>query len=816
MIKDPYMSARVDNDVQSSLSTKISVIVFWFMIVAGMGISFALLYDREEKITVDYAGRANGLAYDLDSFLHNQTLLAPDRIEQELLRLKLQYSVEAVEISLNGKSFQQGRRKPDQVLFARAFDFQTAGAKSTHGNGMSYISFAPLSEAVAQERKQVLMYMGVVLLSFGLLLHWVLRKILTQPFQRMVQAAKSITHGETMLRFDEQRTDEFGFLSRFINKALDFITLKQGELREALEKVRQSEASLLAEKTLIEVTLHSIGDAVITTDASGNIQYLNPMAEQLTGCKIDNVRGKPVKQMMQLIDEEFRRPVENPVEACLRDGHVSGTVEHVVLVRPDGSEVDVVNTAAPIRAEEGRSLIGTVLVIHDVSRAHRMAKQLAHQASHDDLTGLANRREFERVLTKAVNSAESGSNEHTLCYMDLDQFKIVNDTCGHVAGDELLRQFAATLRGRVRDTDIVARLGGDEFGILFQHCNVDVAKRIAESLLARVKETRFVWKDYAFDVGISIGLVSITSREYSIAEIMSAADVACYAAKDAGRHRVHVYRLDDVELKQRHGEMRWVSRINKALEEDRFRLYCQKIAPVADVSSGNPHYELLIRLLDEEGKLVPPLAFIPAAERYNLMVSIDRWVVRKAFETFSANKNVVNDWKFSINLSGQSLCDETFLKFVIDAFDQTNVPPEQVCFEITETTAMANLTQATRFISVLKGMGCEFSLDDFGTGLSSFGYLQTLKVDYLKIDGSFVRDMANNPVNRAVVEAANQIGHAMGMQTIAEFVENDEILRVLRDIGVDYAQGYGVAKPVPMEEIIFAAKQPVRRRSAGT
>ena len=817
MTRDPYMSVSADRGIQSSLSTKISVIVFWLMIVAGMGISFSLLYDREEKITTDYAGRANGLTYDLDSFLHNQTLLSLERIKLELQRLKLQYGAESVEINLNGKSYQHGQRKPDQVLFARTFDFHTAGGKPVHEGGASYISFAPLYEAIAQERKQILFYMGIVLLSFGLLLHWVLRRILTQPFQHMVQTAKSITHGETMLRFDERRSDEFGFLARFINKALDFVTLKQKELREALEKVRQSEASLLAEKTLIEVTLHSIGDAVITTDATGNIQYLNPMAEQLMGWRIDMVRGKPVRQLMQLIDEEHRRPVENPVDVCLRDGHVTGAVEHVVLVRSDGSEVDVVNTAAPIRGGGGGTLIGTVLVTHDASRSRRMAKQLTYQASHDDLTGLANRREFERVLTKAANSAEPGSNEHTLCYMDLDQFKVVNDTCGHIAGDELLRQFAEILRGRIRESDTVARLGGDEFGILFQHCDVDVAKRIAESLLVRVKEFRFVWKEHIFDIGVSIGLVSISSNQQGLTEIMSAADVACYAAKDAGRHRVHVYRLDDDELKQRHGEMRWVSRLSKALKEDRFRLYCQKISPVANVNRGTPHYELLIRLLDEEGKLVPPLAFIPAAERYNLMTSIDRWVVRKAFEEFSENAGVVSGWNFSINLSGQSLCDDSFLRFVIDCFEKTGISPERICFEITETTAMANLSRATRFISVLKGMGCRFSLDDFGSGLSSFGYLQTLKVDYLKIDGRFVRDMVSNPVNRAVVEAANQIGHAMGMQTVAEFVENEEILEILGEIGVNYAQGYGVAKPAPMEEIFSEARQSVvRQRSVGT
>ncbi|MDH3513807.1 MAG: EAL domain-containing protein [Gammaproteobacteria bacterium] len=814
MITDPYMVVGRDNTIQSSLSTKISVIVFWVMIVAGMGISYYLLHDREEKISADYAARANNLAYDLNGYIQKQFLIMPEYIQDYIPQLMSQYRAERIEISFNNTSFFHGVQRPGQEMYSRFFVFKPVDSNTTHDTGVLYISFSPLHEIVSLDRKKILILMGVVLLSFGLLLHWVLRRILTQPFHRMVQTAKSITHGETTLRFEENRSDEFGFLSRFINKALDYVTLKQKELVEALEQIRQSESSLRAEKMLIEVTLHSIGDAVITTDESGNIQYLNPVAEKLSGRKFDEVRGKPVRQVLHLIAEEHRNPVENPVDTCLRDGNMAGTADHVLLVRPDGSEVDVVNTAAPIRGEDGL-LIGTVLVIHDVSRSRNMSKQLAHQASHDDLTGLTNRREFERILGKCVNSAGPGMGEHTLCYMDLDQFKIVNDTCGHIAGDELLRQFAAILRGRIRDTDTIARLGGDEFGILFQKCNVDIAKRIAEGLLATVKDFRFVWQQHAFDVGVSIGLVSITSSEQSITEIMSAADVACYAAKDAGRHRLHVYRLEDDELKQRHGEMRWVSRLKMALEEDRFLLYCQKIGPVADVNMGAPHYELLIRLLDEEGKLVPPLAFIPAAERYNLMTSIDRWVVNEAFAIISSQAENVSGWQFSINLSGQSLSDEGFLKYVIDAFDRTGISPEQICFEITETTAMANLTRATRFISVLKSMGCQFSLDDFGSGLSSFGYLQALKVDYLKIDGSFVRDMVSNPVNRAVVEAANQIGHAMGIQTIAEFVENDEILKSLGSIGVNYAQGYGVAKPLPLLEMLSKTDRPAQQHSVG-
>jgi diguanylate cyclase (GGDEF)-like protein/PAS domain S-box-containing protein len=812
-MKSTRLKAGAGDNLQSSLSTKISVIVFWGMILVGLCLSYLLLNGREGKIAEEYVTQANSLAYDIDNFTHRSGKFHPDRLQEEMRRVIERHQAKGVEINLNGKLLTVGDLGSGHLVFYREFGYHNGDRQLSHAAGKVTIYFPSLEEKVAQERKKILLTMGVVLLVFGLMLHWMLRRVLTQPFHRMVQTAKSITHGEVVLRFEDKQTDEFGFLSRFINKALDFVTLKQQELQEALEKVRESEARLMAEKTLIEVTLHSIGDAVITTDATGHLQYLNPMAEKLTGKQLDEVRGRPVKDVLQLIDEDQRRPVESSVEACLRDGVVVGTVEHVLLVRPDGSEVDVVSTAAPIRGKDDL-LIGTVLVLHDVSRARKMAKQLSYQASHDELTGLFNRREFERRLGKTMSETEPGRIVHALCYMDLDQFKIVNDTCGHIAGDELLRQFAAILREIIRDTDTVARLGGDEFGILFERCDIEVAERIAEKLLNRVREFRFVWEDFAFDVGVSIGLVSITSSEQSVTDIMSAADVACYSAKEAGRNRVSVYRLDDGELNQRHGEMRWVSRLGKALDENRFCLYCQRIVPVADPKSGAPHYELLIRLLDEEGKLIPPLAFIPAAERYNLMTSIDRWVVRKAFETIAQHASITQGWLFSINLSGQSLSEDNFLKFVIDAFAKTGISPEQICFEITETTAMLNLTRATQFIAVLKGMGCRFSLDDFGTGLSSFGYLKALKVDFLKIDGSFVRNIVSDSVNRAVVEAANQIGHAMGIQTVAEFVENDEILQLLRDIGVDFAQGYGVAKPQPMEELFYGINQEIDKKSA--
>ena len=812
-MKSTMLKAGAGDNLQSSLSTKISVIVFWGMILVGMLAAFALLNGRETEIKNANVTNGNSLVFELAEFINGRKNFSWEEVEGKANELMHQHQFAGISVFAEGKKLVLGQQGGDLVSFERTFTYRPVNPKKIPFSVLVAVYHPSLKDSLVRERKEVLAAIGITMLAFGLLLHWMLQRVLTRPFQHMVRTAKSITHGEMALRFEEKRTDEFGFLSSFINKALDFVTLKQQELQEALEKVRESEARLMAEKTLIEVTLHSIGDAVITTDATGHLQYLNPMAEKLTGKQLDEVRGRPVKDVLQLIDEDHRRPVESSVEVCLRDGVVVGTVEHVLLVRPDGSEVDVVSTAAPIRGKDDL-LIGTVLVLHDVSRARKMAKQLSYQASHDELTGLFNRREFERHLGKTMSETEPGRIVHALCYMDLDQFKIVNDTCGHIAGDELLRQFAAILREIIRDTDTVARLGGDEFGILFERCDIEVAERIAEKLLNRVREFRFVWEDFAFDVGVSIGLVSITSSEQSVTDIMSAADVACYSAKEAGRNRVSVYRLDDSELNQRHGEMRWVSRLGKALDENRFCLYCQRIVPVADPKSGAPHYELLIRLLDEEGKLIPPLAFIPAAERYNLMTSIDRWVVRKAFETTAQHASITRGWLFSINLSGQSLSEDNFLKFVIDAFAKTGISPEQICFEITETTAMLNLTRATQFIAVLKGMGCRFSLDDFGTGLSSFGYLKALKVDFLKIDGSFVRHIASDSVNRAVVEAANQIGHAMGIQTVAEFVENDEILQLLRDIGVDFAQGYGVAKPQPMEELFYGINQEIDRKSA--
>jgi len=431
---------------------------------------------------------------------------------------------------------------------------------------------------------------------------------------------------------------------------------------------------------------------------------------------------------------------------------------------------------------------------------HRQAqKTIQHLAYHDALTGLCNRTEFEHRLARALKSA-SDEVQHALFYLDMDQFKIVNDTCGHVAGDELLKQVAILLKEPVRESDTLARLGGDEFGVLLEHCSLAHAEEVAGRMLQQVEDFRFAWLDKTFTVGVSIGLVMLDGHEQTHTELLRAADMACYAAKDKGRGRVHVYHPDDAELVQRRGEMEWVSQLNRALQNDQFVLYQQCIVAL-DGSAGGPCCEFLLRLRGHDGELILPGAFIPAAERYDLMPKLDRWVVTQVFahlaERFAALERAA-DGIYFINLSGATLGDEGFFRLVKESLARNAIPPQSICFEVTETAAIANLGNALSFIQSVKALGCKVALDDFGTGLSSFSYLKTLAADYLKIDGGFVRDMLADPMDAAIVQAVNSIGHVAGLKTIAEFVENADIQARLAEIGVDYAQGYGIHRPEPI------------------
>lgn len=432
----------------------------------------------------------------------------------------------------------------------------------------------------------------------------------------------------------------------------------------------------------------------------------------------------------------------------------------------------------------------------------RYQEDLSFQATHDPVTSLVNRREFERRLHVVVNATKHERSQHALIYMDLDQFKVINDTCGHTAGDEYLRQVGGLLHEKLRKHDTLARLGGDEFGVLLEHCPEEHAIRIANELSATIQGFRFVWEGRSFTLGVSIGVVFLDEHSESLSRVLSVVDAACFAAKDGGRNRIHVYRDDDSTLVKRHGEMQWVSRITDAVEQGRFHLYYQLIVPVEAEKEEGIHFEFLLRMQERNGKIIGPGSFLPAAERYNLMLGLDRWVTQTAFDWLADNPEQMEKLGLcTINLSGHSLGDADFMHFVIEKLNQDRVAPEKICFEITETAAIGNLMKATRFMSVLKGRGCRFSLDDFGSGLSSFAYLKNLPVDYLKIDGVFVKDIVDDPIDYAMVKAINEMGHVMGKRTVAEFVEKEAILAKLREIGVDYAQGYGIAKPRPLVEM---------------
>lgn len=572
---------------------------------------------------------------------------------------------------------------------------------------------------------------------------------------------------------------------------------------------KRAEERLFAEKERAQATLQAIGDAVIVADAGGWIEFMNPEAERLTGCELLQTAGVQVAAVLNLQDEASGAPLEDPVTQVLAGGIVVQG-EGVVLERADGVRRLLDYSAAPIR-DRAQRVAGVVVALRDVTCAREMAAKVSWQATHDELTGLVNRREFERRLGRALEEVQRAGAVHAVLFLDLDQFKVVNDTCGHVAGDELLRQLGQALARQVRQSDTLARLGGDEFGVLLAHCAIEQAARVAEALRRTVEQFHFAWQDKIFRVGVSIGGVALAEPAASLAEVMSAADAACYHAKDSGRNRVHLARAGDGEIAARHGQMQWVARIHRALEEDRLRLWYQEIRPIsaralAGEGARGDRYELLLRMVDERGEPVPPMAFLPAAERYQLMPALDRWVVEHALEFLERcyGSGAQRLASASINLSAASVGDPKFLAFLERALARRRVAPQALCFEITETAAIANLACATRFISALRAIGCRFALDDFGAGMSSFAYLKNLPVDYLKIDGGFVKDMHREPIDAAMVEAIHRVGHVMGIATVAEFVENAQILERLRAIGVDYAQGYGIARPRPLDELAAA------------
>jgi diguanylate cyclase (GGDEF)-like protein/PAS domain S-box-containing protein len=576
-------------------------------------------------------------------------------------------------------------------------------------------------------------------------------------------------------------------------------SVKYVQDRDRLEKI------LLQEMELAQITLQSIGDGVITTDADGNVELLNPVAELITGWTIQEAMGLPLREVFDIEDDDSTALIKLPLETILRDGLQMGSLQssHSLISRA-GQRISIDYTVSRI-SRKNAAAKGVVLVFRDVTETRNMARLLAWQASFDALTGLMNRREFERRLELAVSEATLQNTEHSLCFLDLDYFKVVNDSCGHAAGDELLRQISALIRQSVRKADLVARLGGDEFGIILFHCSVNEAELIAQEVCRQVREYQFVWQDRTFKVGASIGLLSITATSLDSMQLFNLVDTACYAAKNHGRGRVFIYHPNQQELATQASEAGWVQRLTRALEENLFCLYGQEIAPLKPESAKLEHYEVLLRMFDEGGNLVLPNTFLPAAERYNLMPAIDRWVVSKLLETYVTKYE--QSWHhfqkdgielvFGINLSAASLGDQEFTKFLIEQFQRYNIPPQIICFEINETVAVANLSRTNRFVQQLKAIGCKFALDDFGAAMSSFAYLKKLPIDYLKIDGSLIRDI-DNPSTFATIEAITRISQVMDMRTIAKFVSSEGVSHRCSAAGIDYAQGFGIAKPRPL------------------
>lgn len=608
-----------------------------------------------------------------------------------------------------------------------------------------------------------------------------LRRI-AAPIKKLVNTVRTISDTKDYsLRAVKHNDDDLGVLVDAFNSLIAKVDLQNQALTDARDRC----LALYDDNPTMVFSLTEKG-CILSVNLTGAKQ-LGLTVDELQGCSI-----------FAFIHPDDLPLMHKFIDSCL----ISPRLVLKQELRTVCSKGRIIWVRANAKLVENEDLESSLLLVcEDVTETHLLGEQIAYQASHDALTGLANRSEFDRTIQKAVVSAHTDNTEYALCYLDLDQFKVVNDTCGHLAGDELLRQLGDLLRKHIRQHDFVARLGGDEFGVLMNSCSLSQAFLACEKLRDMIRDFHFAWEDRSFTIGVSIGISAINGTSGNAVNLLKEADAACYAAKDKGRNRVHVFRPDDEELALRQGEMQWVEKIQQGLEHNRFCLHGQLIVPLNGHREGL-HFETLLRYRDDKGHIIPPGAFLPAAERYNLASALDRWTISHLFEWIARTPDFLNKLSLcSINLSGLSLSDENMLMFISKQFSQWAIPTHKICFEITETAAIANLTYAAKFISQLREQGCLFSLDDFGSGLSSFAYLKNLPVDFIKIDGLFVKDILDDKVDLAMVKSINEVGHVMNKKTIAEFVENEQIFNLLNVLGVDFAQGYGVGKPVPLDKL---------------
>ena len=640
------------------------------------------------------------------------------------------------------------------------------------------------------------------------------------PLEKLCVAANSSARGK-FTSVDEKGYSEISTPIHAFNLMAGKIQSLIDDLKYEVIKHEKTESKLKKEKdradeyvhrvkkqsNFLHMTLQSIVDGVITTNVGGYIQTINPMAEQLTGWSEADAIGKPLVQVMHALNGDTHKRIYDPTENIEYKTVLDEPVRATLVQYGSHIETPVEYIVAPMRDNDDK-IAGIVIIIHDESVQRSLNRQLTFQATHDALTGLINRYEFERRLKNIITSQKREQTQNTPCYIDLDQFKLVNDTCGHTAGDELLKQITLLLQNNIDDVEgTLARLGGDEFGLLLENSDIAKAQEISKNLLDVIQQFNFTWNESTFTIGASIGISAILNSTTSCEEILSNADSACYLAKESGRNRVQVFTEEDNKLLTQQREMHWISRINHALEEDRFQLYFQEIMPLKGHEQAFIlHGEILLRMINKEGDIVSPNNFLPAAERYNMITLIDEWVVNKSIQWLASRKEKV---LISVNLSGMSLSNKDFLNFIVSKIKQHDINPELLCFEITETAAIGNLSTAIHFMNVLKKLGCSFALDDFGSGLSSFSYLNSLPVDYLKIDGTFVMDIDKDPMHYAMVKSINEVGQVMGIKTIAEYAASEGIIKCLKEVGVDNAQGYAIARPVPLSSLKIEAKKPV-------
>jgi diguanylate cyclase (GGDEF)-like protein/PAS domain S-box-containing protein len=761
----------------------LSSVVAWFSISAALAVGVGVLFlwkRRQERAVTDFSEQIRRLTFEANTTARIGLEGKPQSLGQ--LGSAVNKLLESLE--LRGANL-QGREQ----LFQRLVE--------------------TVHDAVLVHRKQILFANS----RFLTLLRMEAEQVIGRPLSDFVgpeyvelvenNLRRRLNDEPAAERYEVELVDAHGLVTRVeLSSAVIDSDGETALLLTALEMMPEASIGSMnpATRPRSMVTLDAMGESVITVNTEGRIDYINHSAETLLSQRVDQVIGKSFADVASLVDESDRRSLGDPVRMALTSGGRVSMGRRAVLVPANGApERSVELSVSPLMSDSKESL-GLVLVLHDTSELRGLTRQMTYQASHDALTGLVNRREFERRLQEAMESAQTGNAAHALCYLDLDRFKVVNDTCGHTAGDNMLREVASIIKEAVRDSDTVGRIGGDEFALLLIGCPLEKARQIADDVVRSVADYRFVWKDKIFNIGVSIGLVEIGQGGGAIEDLMNSADSACYVAKKQGGVHVHVYSAREEATARHSGEIQWLQKLQSALRENKFELYYQQIVPARTDALRGPAIEVFLRMLGENGEPgAPPAEFIRAAERYRLMPHVDRWVVQAVLSALGRGGMKLPEGRsVAINIAGQTLGDPEFLEFVVDCFDHTGASPSDICFELTESSVVANMDHARRFIGVLHGMGCEFALDDFGSGLSSFATLKTLPMDYLKIDGSFIRSLAVDTVNQAMVAAMVELSRSLNFRIVAEQVEDQLSLDTVRNMGIDFVQGYIIGRPQPL------------------